>query len=120
MLNTMNMTKKLRLTVIIGVLAVIAMLGTGLIYSVPAKKTKYSVEVFKSGTGWGYNVIRNRKIVIHQPVVPVIENNIPFLTKEDALKTGKNVIAKLERAMNPSLSRDEIFISGMKVKKVKY
>ena len=52
-------------------------------------------KVFKVKGGWGYDVIINGKVFIHQPFIPAVEGGFPFRTREDARKTAILVIEKL-------------------------
>jgi len=52
-------------------------------------------KVFMVNGGWGYDVIINGKVFIHQPFIPAVQGKFPFLTKEDARKTAILVIEKL-------------------------
>jgi hypothetical protein len=72
------------------------------------KQDPYRVHTFRSGNGWGYNIVVNKKIFIHQPSMPAFEGNIPFKNKQQAKKTGELVVDKLRAHKVPSVSREEL------------
>ena len=52
-------------------------------------------KVYKVKGGWGYDVLVNGKVYIHQPFIPAVQGGFPFRTKEDARKVAILVIEKL-------------------------
>jgi len=97
------MTKRLLLTSMI-----LTMPMTGIILTDQRQDQHYRVVVYRSGKGWGYNVLLNNRIIICQPYIPVIQGNYPFRDKKTALKTGKLVAKKLSSGKSPGLSQAEI------------
>ena len=58
---------------------------------------------------WGYNILKNKKLFIHQTSIPGIIGNEAFKTKSDAQKVARLVIEKLKKGeMPPSVSEDEL------------
>jgi len=68
----------------------------------------YKAELFRSGQGWGYDILKNEKVYIHQPFIPAIEGEVPFSDKRSARKTGKLVISKLMRQKSPTVTKEEL------------
>jgi len=68
----------------------------------------YKTELFRSGEGWGYDILKNEKVYIHQPFIPAIEGQVPFSDKRSARKTGKLVISKLMRQKSPTVTKEEL------------
>jgi hypothetical protein len=79
---------------------------TGII--ITGSRHSLSLEVIRSGEGWGYDILKNNKIYIHQPYIPAIEGQFPFKDKKSARKTGKLVVKKLREHKLPSVSVDEV------------
>ncbi len=52
-------------------------------------------KVYKVDGGWGYDVLINGKVYIHQPFIPAVQGGFPFRTREDARKVAILVIEKL-------------------------
>ncbi|MBC7934553.1 MAG: DUF4907 domain-containing protein [Rhizobacter sp.] len=60
-------------------------------------------------TGFGYNIFRNGKLYIHQPVIPAVGGNNGFTREAHAQKTAALVIDKIKRnIVPPSLSLEEL------------
>ena len=72
----------------------------------------FKTEVFRTEGGWGYNILRDGKIFIHQPSVPSVMDNRPFRTALSAKNAGEKVKAKLRHHELPSLTPDELKEAG--------
>jgi hypothetical protein len=68
----------------------------------------YRLDLIKSDGGWGYDVLVNKKLYIHQPYIPAVEGQRPFRDKRSARKTGKLVIRKLRNHKIPSVTKEEL------------
>jgi hypothetical protein len=68
----------------------------------------YEVELFKSGNGWGYDILVNNKTFIHQPFIPALEGEVPFRDKESAKKTARLVVEKLKNHKSPGITTEEL------------
>jgi hypothetical protein len=78
-------------------------------------RDKTRLKTFRSGSGWGYAVSTQGKVVICQPFIPAIEGNKPFATKSDAKKAGKIIVTRLSEGAEPSLSADELIKAGIRI-----
>lgn len=68
----------------------------------------YKVVTFKEENGWGYNIFYKKKIIIHQPYMPVISGQKAFISKKYARETGKLVADKLKKHKLPRITSDEL------------
>lgn len=68
----------------------------------------YRVKVFNSQQGWGYNILFDNKLIIHQPYMPAVSCQIPFGDKYSARKIGGLVVKKLQNNQSPSITMDEL------------
>jgi hypothetical protein len=68
----------------------------------------YEMELYKSGEGWGYDILKNNKIYIHQPYIPAVEGQVPFSNKQSARKTGRLVVKKIRNHKSPAITGEEI------------
>ncbi|MEO8764263.1 MAG: DUF4907 domain-containing protein [Ginsengibacter sp.] len=66
-----------------------------------------SVPVHNS-SGWGYEIMVDHKVFIHQPYIPAIAGRREFLTKEDAMKTAGMVIEKLISGQQPAITKNDL------------
>ncbi|MEO8862486.1 MAG: DUF4907 domain-containing protein [Ginsengibacter sp.] len=81
--------------------------------SQPKKKNINNLLLVESSTfqvagGWGYNVLVDHKIFIHQEAVPAIGGNKIFIKKEDAEKTAALIVQKILNKKVPSVSEHEL------------
>lgn len=74
----------------------------------PYEKAEMTVEVFKvdsvdfnGSRGWGYDILIDGKIFIHQPNVPAIMGNNGFSSEEKAMITGEFIINKIKHNIFP-------------------
>ncbi len=71
---------------------------------------------FTEGSGWGYDILENNAVRIHQPHIPAIPGNNGFSSEQDALKAADLVIQKLVQGINPpSLSKEEMQQAGIRL-----
>lgn len=68
----------------------------------------YKVQTIKLEKGFGYEIIINNKVFIHQEYIPSISGNKNFKTEKEALEIGNLVAAKLKQGKMPSVSSEEI------------
>jgi len=58
---------------------------------------------------WGYDIMMNGQLFVHQPFVPGISGNRGFSTKAKAVLAAELVIEKIGQGlMPPSLSEEEV------------
>lgn len=58
---------------------------------------------------FGYDIIADGKMIIHQPSVPGMPGNEGFETKESAGKVSQLVIAKIKKGeMPPTITKEEM------------
>ncbi|MBS1737188.1 MAG: DUF4907 domain-containing protein [Bacteroidetes bacterium] len=50
---------------------------------------------------WGYDIYHGAKLYIHQPVIPAVQGNTGFATKQLAEKVAKKVIEKILKGESP-------------------
>jgi Domain of unknown function (DUF4907) len=58
---------------------------------------KIDSQIFKTPTGWGYNITNNGKIKIHQNLIPAVAGMQSFATKEQAKTVANYIIATLQQ-----------------------
>lgn len=68
----------------------------------------FKVSPFKSGDGWGYDILVKDKAYIHQPYMPAVDGQVPFKDKRSAKKTGRLVVKKIRNHKLPAVTREEI------------
>jgi len=68
----------------------------------------YTVDVINIEQGWGYNILCDNKLIIHQPYMPAKNGQFTFQNKYDAKKTGQLVVKKLQNSQSPRIRIDEL------------
>lgn len=76
----------------------------------------YQVRVFTTSTGWGYDILNNGNLFIHQPTVPGQAGTVGFTSQEQARKVGERVVEKLQETKAlPTLTNDELRQLGVTI-----
>jgi hypothetical protein len=79
-----------------------------------APQSSYAVEVIKGNAGFGFDILKNGKAVIHQPHIPAVPGLKEFKTKEEAKKTGELMLKKIEaNVFPPTVSIGELDSLGI-------
>lgn len=71
-------------------------------------KIKLSVKTFAINNGWGYNVLANDSIYIHQEFIPAIESNKNFISQQQAETIASLVVKKIKGKQSPAISLYEL------------
>lgn len=84
-----------------------------------ANKAELSVQTYFTDTiGWGYDIYRNGKCIVHQYHIPAISGIIGFASEEDAQKIAYLVLKKINDGLErPSISLKEIDSLNILIKK---
>ena len=72
------------------------------------KRNEINYKIFRQSGGWGYDIVVNRKLVIHQEYIPVIAQKKEFPTEIQAREAAQLVVQKLKNNKLPTLSCAEI------------
>jgi hypothetical protein len=81
--------------------------------SAPDGMLKVESVPLHTASGWGYEILVDHKIFIHQEDIPAIAGKKAFLTKEDAMKTAGLVIEKIVKGKQPAITKDDL--TGLKI-----
>jgi len=114
MMNTTAWIKRKKHLLLIAV-ALLAFLMLMLVFrQVPllqGNRDGITTETFTVEGGWGYQVIVNGKVYIHQPFVPG-NNRAPFPSEKSARKASRLVENKIRTGLAPNLTREELEKAG--------
>ncbi len=72
------------------------------------KQHRFDSRVFEASGGWGYDILVDDKLFIHQESVPVISGSKAFPRKEEAQKTASLIINKMKRGEPPVVTTFEL------------
>jgi hypothetical protein len=73
-----------------------------------AKKPVVEAKVFSGVCGWGYDILVNDKLFIRQESVPTKTGSKGFALKEEAEKTARLIINKIENGQPPVVTTFEL------------
>jgi hypothetical protein len=91
---------------IAAIILILTVFGAGIfLYN---NRQNYSAHVFISGNGWGYNILKGKKTIIHQPFIPCLAGNLTFEDKTTAQRIGNLVVEKLKKKQSPRVSKVEL------------
>lgn len=101
MIRTINKTQRLILlaSLVISLCITVVML-------LQDKPAQLQYNCFQTAGGWGYNILVNDKIIIHQPAIPGIAGNKSFTTQQQAQDVAQIVIEKIKSGHQPIITRD--------------
>jgi len=89
-------------------LAIAAAIPLVYLYRGRHQEEKISYKTFRLNSGWGYDIVENGKMIIHQVYIPAIPEKREFSTEGQAKQTAKLVVAKLRNNQFPTLSKTEV------------
>jgi len=103
------MTKKNNFIVILVSLVISAGIWIITLYKGNTKnKNHFTAKVFKGFNGWGYDILVNDSLFIHQEFVPVIAGKKGFSKKEQAVQTAQLIINKMKGNQHPVVTTFEL------------
>lgn len=80
----------------------------------PYQNSEITVNTFKEETGWGYEVLIDGNVYVHQPNIPAVGGNKGFKTEADARATGDLAAEKIhEGIIPPTISTEELKSLGV-------
>ena len=87
----------------------------------PYENSEITVEVFKvdslendGSTGWGYDILINGQLYIHQPNIPAVMGNNGFSSEDKAREAGELIISKIRNnILPPSVTVEELETKGL-------
>jgi len=72
------------------------------------RQHRFDSRVFKAVSGWGYDILVDDKLFIHQESIPVVKGRNGFSRKEQAEKTAQLIINKMEKGEPPTVTTFEL------------
>jgi hypothetical protein len=96
--------------------------AAGLAYAVMLRRQKFKkdhvlleLKAIQTPKGWGYDILTNGTVFIHQNMIPAIPGDHGFLSKEDALKVGQKVYDRVVAGQVPMVSSREVYDMGISI-----
>lgn len=75
---------------------------------------RLEMKTFHTGLGWGYDILTNDTIYIHQESMPSAPGRKGFETESEARIVGNRVIDKIKSRKMPTISLEELDSLGIK------
>lgn len=72
------------------------------------QKPAVKAQCFLAASGWGYDILVNGKLLIHQVSVPAISGDRGFEKKEQAEQAASLIINKIENGREPTLTTFDV------------
>ena len=72
------------------------------------KNTSFEALIFKVPDGWGYDILVNDSLFIHQESVPATDGKKGFPKKELAARTAELIINKMKTGRPPTVTTFEL------------
>lgn len=79
-----------------------------LLISCEKKNNTFDVKITKQESGYGYQILKEKKVLINQPFIPAIQGEKTFKNEADAQKTALLVIKKIGKQTLPRISIHEL------------
>ena len=74
-------------------------------------------KIFPVKNGYGYDILSNNRMIIHQPMIPGVAGEQPFSTKKDAVKIAALVVEKIKKGQRlPAITLADLKKSGIQLK----
>lgn len=73
-----------------------------------AKRKKITAKVFQGLNGWGYDILVEDTLFIHQESIPARQGKTGFPEKKQAEQTARLIINKMERRELPTVTTFEL------------
>lgn len=104
------MTKKSYILLMASLILAIAIIGFS---AKPGNSDRGNMLLVESATfevpgGWGYNILVDHRIFIHQQIIPAVEGNKAFASKIDAEKTSNLIVHKITNRLLPAVTKREL------------
>lgn len=71
-------------------------------------KVPVDASIFKTDKGWGYSILVDNKLFIRQDIIPAVEGNQGFATKDDATKVARFVLKKMDNKEKPIVTKADL------------
>jgi hypothetical protein len=94
-----------------GLILAIGIILSGGYYLRNKKDKEYvfvELHTFHSPLGWGYDILADKKVFIHQDIIPVLPVRKGFRTEQDALTIGRKVLDRINKKQLFDVTRQDL------------
>lgn len=105
----MKKHKHIRTVLLMSALVSVSILIYSFTQRTVKKTARYKAVVFSVSNGWGYDILVDDSVIIHQESIPSYGNGLAFTEKQQAQQAANLVLKKLKTSGGlPTLSRFEL------------
>ena len=90
------------------VLAISIVVAVAIPFFYLGHKKNIDYKIFHASSGWGYDILVDKKLIIHQECVPVLAQKKGFATEESARAVAKVVVQRLKNNEQPTITYNEL------------
>ena len=94
--------------IIILVVSAVIAVGISFIQWNKHNPPRFESKVYAIANGWGYDILVNGKLLIHQESIPALAGNKKFQDKQQATQAAELVIHKIKKGLPPTITKPEI------------
>lgn len=116
----MQNTLRRKYTSLIAVAIIFAITGAWyLIVGIPeevltVEEAVFRIDIIPVGNGsYGYDIVKNGRLIVHQPYIPATQGWEGFSTEQDARRVADTVVARLKRHETPNITIEELLAMGL-------
>ena len=109
----MTISKKHKLVLLVALLFAAGSTIFLLAVKPASPKNGLSYNCFKTEKGWGYDVLVDDRIIIHQPFIPGVSGTNGFSTEQAAGDDAKSVIEKIKSGEYPLFQHQQLQRPGV-------
>ncbi len=88
-----------------------------LVASCDKKNPPPEIKIITGNSGFGYEIIKNKQVLIHQPYIPAAQNEQEFKDPQQAKQIAVLVIKKLGQHKYPTITLREL--DSLKIEYIK-
>ena len=74
----------------------------------PDNKVYVQYTTYKTEMGWGYDILVNKKLFIHQAFIPAVQGHYGFDSEQHAELVAKAILQKMKDGHKPFISVTEL------------
>jgi hypothetical protein len=108
MMNKSIMIRKHNILIILISIAVSVAICANAYHKKQKKHNSFKALIFDGVNGWGYDILVNDNLFIHQESIPASDGKKGFPRKELAIKTAALIINKMENGQLPVITTFEL------------
>lgn len=113
-MSLIQLRSRMTTTTRIRILGIFGIVSIGLFVLIRwYNRPEIDYRVIELDKAWGYEILVNEQVVIHQETIPAIDSLMGFPNKEIAERTASYLVKKIQRKETPRLTLSELKKLGL-------